>query len=112
MVAQIVRKSNAAVYAGELGSIYILEKYRGRGVGRTLVQSLAKSMMEHNFDSMLVWALAKNPYRRFYETLGGEYVCSRQIQIRSSNFEEAAYGWRDITSLLSSLSNATGFGSP
>jgi L-amino acid N-acyltransferase YncA len=53
-------------YKSELGSIYILQGHRGRGVGKALVHSLAVSLVESEFSSMIVWVLSKNPYRRFY----------------------------------------------
>lgn len=90
-------------YAGELGAIYILEEYRGRGTGSALVRYLVRALVERGYTSMLVWVLARNPYRRFYEKLGGEYIRSQEIEIGGETFEEAAYGWRDLEILLSRL---------
>ena len=89
-------------YAAELGSIYILQEHRGRGVGKALVHSLAMSLVEVGFSSMIVWVLSKNPYRRFYESLHGKYVRSAEIQIGGSTFEEVAYGWTDMRVLTKS----------
>ncbi|MDG6908593.1 MAG: GNAT family N-acetyltransferase [Nitrososphaerota archaeon] len=86
-------------FTGELYAIYILGGYHGKGVGKKLVHSLAESLLYHNFDSMMVWVLAKNPHRQFYERLGGKFVLSREIQIGGTNFEEVAYGWKDISDL-------------
>jgi len=83
-------------FASVLGSIYILQRHRGRGIGKALVHSLAVSLVEGGFSSMIVWVLSKNPYRRFYESLGGKYVRSSEIQIGGSTFEDVAYGWTDM----------------
>jgi len=83
-------------YEAELHAIYILQEHRGKGIGKTLVQYLALSLVESGFTSVIVWVLAKNPYRRFYESLGGEYVRSAEIQIGGSTFEEVSYGWSDM----------------
>ena len=68
-------------YAGELYAIYVLKEFRGKGIGRKLVRSFVQKLIDRNIDSMLVWVLAKNPYRQFYELLGGQYVRSQEIQI-------------------------------
>lgn len=69
-------RSNDPEYDGELYAIYLLEGYRGKGLGRKLVLYLVKKLREGRYNSMLVWVLAQNPYRRFYEKLGGKYVRS------------------------------------
>ena len=45
---------------------------------------------------MLVWVLADNPSRHFYEALGGQYVSAKQIEIGGAMLDEVSYGWRDI----------------
>jgi ribosomal protein S18 acetylase RimI-like enzyme len=87
-------------YSGELWAIYLLEDYRGKGIGQRLVLTLVKELVEQGHDSMLVWVLANNPYRRFYEKLGGKYLCSKRIEIGGSSYEEIAYGWRDLGEML------------
>ena len=52
---------------------------------------------------MLVWVLAKNPYRRFYEKLGGKYLRSQQIDIGGSSYEEIAYGWEDLDAMITRM---------
>ncbi|MFS8640077.1 MAG: GNAT family N-acetyltransferase [Symbiobacteriaceae bacterium] len=86
-------------FRGELGAIYILEAYQRRGIGRRLVREVARRLLERGFDSMLVWVLAENPFRAFYEALGGHRVRSRSIEIGGKTLEEWAYGWDDIRSL-------------
>jgi GNAT superfamily N-acetyltransferase len=90
-------------FAGELGAIYILEEYRGKGTGKALVQSLVRTLLDRGYRSMLVWVLAENLYRPFYEKLGGQYIRSKEIEIGGRVFEEVAYGWRDIEILLARL---------
>jgi hypothetical protein len=43
---------------------------------------------------MIVWVLRDNPYRRFYEAVGGEVVSERMISIGEAELPEVAYGWR------------------
>ncbi len=88
------------VYKGELYAIYILQAYQGLGIGRKLTLALAQSLFEAGLDSMILWVLAKNPARRFYESLGGQLVKSGQFEISGVTIEEVAYGWPDIRTLL------------
>ncbi len=87
-------------YEGELYTIYILEEYQRRGVGRRLVSAVARSLLTVGARSMLLWVLKDNhPSRRFYEALGGEKVGQKAISIGGSNLLEVAYGWKNIVSL-------------
>jgi hypothetical protein len=49
---------------------------------------------------MIVWVLADNPARRFYEALDGQYVGERDIEIDGVKLREVAYGWADTGHLL------------
>ena len=93
-------RSNNPEYTGELGAIYLLEDYRRQGIGKRLVITLVKKLIERGHNSMLVWVLAKNPYRKFYEKLGGKYLSSKQIEIGGPSYEEIAYGWKDLDAMI------------
>jgi hypothetical protein len=50
---------------------------------------------------MLVWVLADNPSRGFYEQMGGRYVMEKEIVIGGDKpLQEVAYGWPDIGAIL------------
>ncbi|HXQ79423.1 MAG TPA: GNAT family N-acetyltransferase [Thermoplasmata archaeon] len=40
-------------------------------MGTSLTREAAKHLQSIGLSSMLVWVLDQNPYRRFYEKLGG-----------------------------------------
>jgi GNAT superfamily N-acetyltransferase len=88
------------VYPSELYAIYILKEYQGRGLGRCLTHELVKSLLGAGMNAMLVWVLAENPFRKFYEALGGQYVRTEQFELGGAMLDEVAYGWRDIRTLL------------
>jgi ribosomal protein S18 acetylase RimI-like enzyme len=92
------RSSNES-YQGELYAIYLLEAYQRQGVGQQLTRAVVNGLLRHGLSSMLVWVLADNPSRAFYEAMGGHYVAERQITIGSAQLTEVAYGWRDIRRL-------------
>jgi GNAT superfamily N-acetyltransferase len=89
-------RSDDAEYRGELFAIYVLKKFQGQGIGRELVKRVAQGLLAQDISSMLVWVLAKNPYRRFYESLGGVRLREQMIDFAGESLREKAYGWRDI----------------
>jgi len=70
-----------------------------RGMGRALFLAAVDSFLLRGMRSLLVWVLAANPYRRFYESLGGELVQNRSIRVGGRRLEEVGYGWADIKPL-------------
>ncbi len=88
-------RSGDPVYTGELYRIWLLERHQRRGIGRQLVHATVQRLAEACFRSMLVWVLAGNPSRGFYEALGGQFVRNGQTEIEGAFFDQVAYGWRD-----------------
>ncbi len=104
-------RSGAPEYAGELYALYVLPDRQRQGVGRLLTAATARELVERDMRSMLVWALADSPYRRFYESLGDQLL-DKQGLYNSKGVElpEVAYGWADLGVLVGPLQ--PGFGSP
>ena len=91
--------SGDAAYPGELYAIYIDESRQRQGLGRRLVAALGEWFISRGWETMLLWVLAENPSRRFYEALGGAEVRQQTITIGGTELVEIAYGWRNITPL-------------
>ena len=89
-------------YDGELHALYVLPEHHRGGVGRALLASVASRLLDDGNRSMLVWVLAANPARRFYEALGGALVDQQAIvTIEDAELEEVPYGWDDLRTLVS-----------
>jgi GNAT superfamily N-acetyltransferase len=88
------------IFSGELYAIYLLQPNQHQGTGSRLLQAVARELTSSGHQSMLVWALAANPTRSFYESLGGEVVDQKDIEIAGGNYTEVAYGWRNIQPLV------------
>jgi GNAT superfamily N-acetyltransferase len=86
-------------YLGELFALYVLKDFHGQGIGWALVQRTAEELLKLEIPSMLVWVLAENPARKFYEHLGGVYLREKSIEIGESILMEQAYGWKDLRPL-------------
>lgn len=84
------------VYKGELYAIYLLEEAQRKGIGQQLAHSVIKKLKESGYNSMLVWVLKDNPSRHFYESLGGQPVMEKTIEIGDQSLIEVAYGWTEI----------------
>jgi ribosomal protein S18 acetylase RimI-like enzyme len=100
-------RGDERVFSGELYAIYVIQRMQGKSVGRRLVLSAAHDLTARGLDSMLVWVLAKNPFNRFYESLGGEQVLTKDIVIGGKALKELRYGWKNLDSLIARLEKMT-----
>ena len=57
-------------------------------------------------DTAVLWMLADNPTRFFYEGLGGDRVGHRVDRLGGSPVDEIAYAWRDLEVLTQDLAAA------
>ncbi|MGE5589643.1 MAG: N-acetyltransferase family protein [Bacillota bacterium] len=87
-------RRHRADYPAELYAIYILPSHQGLGLGRRLVAGVAGRLRDAGFTSLLVWVLADNPSRRFYEALGGRLLEQGEIEIGGARLKEVAYVWQ------------------
>jgi GNAT superfamily N-acetyltransferase len=83
-------------YKGELYAIYLLQEAQGRGLGRLLMQTLARRLEEAGFEDLLLWVVTANPSCGFYERMGGQPIAAKPVEIGGLPLEETAYGWPDI----------------
>jgi GNAT superfamily N-acetyltransferase len=93
-------RSGKLKYPGELHAIYLAAGHRRRGIGRRLVHSIAERLLLLKYDSIMVWVLADNPSRAFYEALGGERFFETEVEIGGAHLIEVAYGWADTRQLI------------
>lgn len=83
-------------YRGELYAIYILESFRRQGLGTRLVSAIMTALAKAGIDSALIWVLADNPCRGFYEALGGRIIAEQDIDVGRQRLRECAYAWRPL----------------
>jgi GNAT superfamily N-acetyltransferase len=93
-------RSGDPVYTGEVYAIYLLERWQGQGIGRQLTITLVRQLIQRGFTSLLIWVLADNPSRRFYEALGGQPVRDRLEMTGGIELTDVAYGWLDARTLI------------
>jgi len=92
--------TNDPDHQGELFAIYVLKEFQGQGIGASLVRNVVDGLQGLNITSMLVWVLADNPYRKFYERLGGVFLREKVIELGGASLKEKAYGWSNVRTMI------------
>lgn len=95
-----LQRSSNLPYAGEVYTLYVAQDWQGRGVGQRLLAGLFRTLYEEGVPDCLIWVLAANPARFFYEHMGGQRVAERQEAFAGQMLEEAAYAWSDLEGWL------------
>jgi GNAT superfamily N-acetyltransferase len=92
---QVLRASG---FTGEVSELYVLRQAQRQGAGHGLMRAMATALLNRGDPAMSLWVLEENASaRRFYERLGG-----KPIAVKHAPLDEVAYGWKDLTQLLSS----------
>lgn len=104
-------RDNDPTYVGEIFALYVLQKMQRMGIGGQLMTAAVRDLKSRGLNSMIVWVLAANPSRRFYERLGGDHVQTRNITIGGKQLEEYGYGWKNLD-LMAVASEGKNLGRP
>jgi ribosomal protein S18 acetylase RimI-like enzyme len=85
---------------GEVETLYVLDDFRDRGVGRRLMRAMAAHLRAIGCRSAAVWVLAENQARYFYRHLGGRLAMTETIGVAGHPVQQTALAWDSIDSLL------------
>ena len=94
-------REQKGTYEGEIYAIYLLAEHQGKGWGKRLFQEAAERLVAEGMHSMMLWVLAENPTRGFYEALGGAALDAKDIEIGGATLVEVAYGWDSLEAIVS-----------
>jgi hypothetical protein len=94
------RARRSGLAEGEVETLYVLDDYRERGVGRRLMRAMAAHLRVIGCRSALVWVLADNHARYFYRHLGGRLSMTEAIRVAGRPVLQTALTWDSIESLL------------
>ena len=92
---------------GEIETLYVLDDWRDRGIGRRLLRAAAAHLAETGCQSAFVWVLRENPSRWFYEHLGGRAAAQATIHVGGAALVQTAYVWSPIEKLAQATSSAS-----
>lgn len=85
---------------GEVETLYVLDDFRERGVGRRLMRAMAAHLRAIGCNSAMAWVLEGNPSRFFYRHLGGRTTMHEGIRVAGQGVEQLAILWDPIDTLL------------
>lgn len=83
-------------YTGEVYTLYVQPDFQNQGIGRRLLTHVFGELHAQGMDSALIWVLASNPSRFFYEVMGGKRVSEREEAMWGTKLREIAYGWPNL----------------
>ncbi|MDE2580147.1 MAG: GNAT family N-acetyltransferase [Rhodospirillales bacterium] len=92
---------------GEIETLYVLDDWRDRGVGRRLLRAAAAQLAESGCRSAFLWVLRDNPSRWFYARLGGRPVAEAAIRVGGEAVMQTAFAWDPIEKLLEATARAS-----
>jgi GNAT superfamily N-acetyltransferase len=81
--------------SGELYVLYLLRAVHRQGIGRALFDACHYELARRGHRGMIVWVLADNPARGFYERLGGALAGESMVSVGGERLREVAYIWPD-----------------
>lgn len=88
---------NASLHQeGEVYTLYVQPEHQDIGIGQALLHGLFDRLLALGMDSAMVWVLADNPSRFFYEAMGGRPVAQRDVNLWGAVLGETAYAWTDL----------------
>jgi ribosomal protein S18 acetylase RimI-like enzyme len=95
-------------FAGEFSAIYVLQRFQRQKIGVKLMRDLVAALLENGVDSAALWCLKDNSgARRFYESIGGEFLLEQVGTEEHANRIEIAYGWRNLGGLAERLESSS-----
>lgn len=96
------RETNKEPGASDLTSIYLLEEWQGKGVGKKLLNQMMIAFLQQGDQKVYVEVLADNKTRQFYQYYGAEYVKTVQIKIAGKTLDEEIYVWNNVEQVIQS----------
>lgn len=92
---QAARDEELAGY-GEVGAIYCLQEYKGKGIGAALLRRGLRHLAASGMDRTYLWVLEENPTTRFYERMGGRLMPGKVKEVEfGKKLREVAYEWQN-----------------
>jgi ribosomal protein S18 acetylase RimI-like enzyme len=94
------RRTSGALGDGEVETLYVLDDFKERGLGRILLRAAAKHLSAMGCRSAFAWVLRANPSSFFYDHLGGKRIAAGTTNVGGEAVPQVAYAWDPIELLL------------
>lgn len=100
-VAEVIDRDESVA---EVYAMYVDPSFQSLGLGRALLADVARRLITHGFDSLVLTTLAKNRHgREFYERIGGAVGDAIPSIVVGSPAEQVPYFWPDMERLVQRL---------
>jgi len=93
-------RTRSKSFAGEVYTLYVHPDFQNQGIGEQLLAYLFREINERGMNTAVIWVLAANPSRFFYEAMGGKRVGERDEAMWGTTVREIAYAWMDLEAAL------------
>ncbi len=94
------RARNIGLAEGEVETLYVLDDFKDRGLGRRLLRASAQHLAAQGCRSAFAWVLRDNPSAYFYQRLGGKRIAASFTRVGGEDVPQVAYAWDPIELLL------------
>lgn len=91
---------------GEVETLYLMDDYRDRGIGRRLMRAMSAHLAAVGCRSVMLWVLRDNPTRWFYQRLHGRPAAQETIRFAGQTMQQVAFVWDPIETLLAATAPA------
>ena len=97
---EVIVEGDTDAYTAQVYGLYVTPTRYGGGIGRRILGELATRFAHQGHQNLCLWAFELNPFRRFYDRLGGQRVAQAEWRIADTVITEIAYGWPEIGDLI------------
>ena len=101
---EVIVEGDTDDYTAQVYGLYVTPARYGGGIGRRLLGALAARLAGQGHQNLCLWAFERNPFRRFYDRLGGRPLAKAVWEVGGVTVHEMAYGWPDIAGLIQACS--------
>lgn len=80
---------------GEVGAIYCLNEYKGKGLGAALLRAAHAHQKNAGYSHSYLWVLEGNPTIDFYRRVGGQQLERKKtVEFGGKHLTELAFEWK------------------
>jgi GNAT superfamily N-acetyltransferase len=97
---EVIVEGDTDSYTSQVYGLYVTPTRYGGGIGRRILGELATRFAHQGHQNLCLWAFELNPFRRFYDRLGGQPIARAEWRIADTTITEIAYGWPEIGDLI------------
>lgn len=84
---------------GRIFSFYFVPEFQRRGLGGLLFRNCLRRMRDDCYGSVCLDTFESNPFRNFYDKMGGRKIGSEAHEANGHRLPTIVYGWSDLSNI-------------